>query len=353
MSISIPKKIKIFEKHNGHCYYCNYMLKMEGKRADNPKAFPMVVDHFKPKSKGGSDTIENLVPSCEFCNTAKKDTLLKTNEQLRKFRNEMMTAKKIYIKDLEKVAETPEKPTIPLENNNEGKSQVAQVTTKPPKTDKAYTLFKPEKGLILPQLANTDKNVINYLAGKGISEQTARKLTNLGLVYESLNKTCVFLGNDGMNTKYALEYGIDKNFEKEVKGSKKHFSFKLPPKNKGCTLLAVFENPLDTIAHFEICAINAKNKDPVIPWDGYRLAGDSLVAVNGFLERNPHITHVQLCLNNDKAGQKAVLKLVKNLLRRKEGIIITISPPPIGKSYAYTLKAVVEQEKMKAIGIYG
>lgn len=33
----------------------------------------MTIDHIKPKSKGGDDSLENLDPMCESCNSKKAD----------------------------------------------------------------------------------------------------------------------------------------------------------------------------------------------------------------------------------------------------------------------------------------
>lgn len=55
------KKQVIFMKYHGHCAYCGRPLKMKA----------MTVDHLVPKSKGGGNSIENLMPSCRDCNTAK------------------------------------------------------------------------------------------------------------------------------------------------------------------------------------------------------------------------------------------------------------------------------------------
>lgn len=55
------KKQAIFGKYSGHCAYCGRPLKMRS----------MTVDHLVPKSKGGGNSIENLMPSCRNCNLAK------------------------------------------------------------------------------------------------------------------------------------------------------------------------------------------------------------------------------------------------------------------------------------------
>lgn len=57
------KKQTIFLKYGGHCAYCGNLMKMKN----------MTVDHLKPKSKGGSNYIENLMPSCRKCNALKAD----------------------------------------------------------------------------------------------------------------------------------------------------------------------------------------------------------------------------------------------------------------------------------------
>ena len=54
---------KIFQKTGGYCYYCGFQLKI----------LTFTVDHVIPKSKGGSDRNENLVPACQLCNTTKSN----------------------------------------------------------------------------------------------------------------------------------------------------------------------------------------------------------------------------------------------------------------------------------------
>jgi hypothetical protein len=56
-------KRKILAKTNGHCIYC-------GVRLDSSNNFS--VDHVVPRFNGGDNSIENLVPSCRSCNSAKR-----------------------------------------------------------------------------------------------------------------------------------------------------------------------------------------------------------------------------------------------------------------------------------------
>jgi 5-methylcytosine-specific restriction endonuclease McrA len=50
---------------DGCCIYC-------GKELDK---YTITLDHMIPKSKGGNDTMDNLVASCKECNTEKADML--------------------------------------------------------------------------------------------------------------------------------------------------------------------------------------------------------------------------------------------------------------------------------------
>jgi DNA primase len=90
-------------------------------------------------------------------------------------------------------------------------------------------------------------------------------------------------------------------------------------------------------------------------WDGHRLSlgGVSSVALKSFLERNPNITEIQLCLDSDNAGRDAATRIVGELLANKQNFDkrIIVAPPPIGKDYADTAKAIqqIHMEKSKTI----
>lgn len=59
--ISGIKRVKVYAKTNGHCAYCG----------DNLHEEEFAIDHVHPKSKGGTNHIDNLMPSCHSCNTSK------------------------------------------------------------------------------------------------------------------------------------------------------------------------------------------------------------------------------------------------------------------------------------------
>ena len=57
---AIPKRIrlKVYDKCGGHCAYCGCDLEYKD----------MQVEHVKPLSICGSDTIDNMLPACRSCN---------------------------------------------------------------------------------------------------------------------------------------------------------------------------------------------------------------------------------------------------------------------------------------------
>lgn len=59
------KKI-VWLKTNGTCWYCGKLTHPFGKDKDS-----FQVDHFVSVSRGGTNEIENLVPSCGYCNGVK------------------------------------------------------------------------------------------------------------------------------------------------------------------------------------------------------------------------------------------------------------------------------------------
>lgn len=48
-------------KLNGHCAYCGSQLDL----------YDFVVEHVTPRCDGGSNRIDNLMPSCSPCNSSK------------------------------------------------------------------------------------------------------------------------------------------------------------------------------------------------------------------------------------------------------------------------------------------
>jgi len=221
---------------------------------------------------------------------------------------------------------------------------------KPPPKLQSSQAVTPSKPLILPKPNKNNDKAVAYLRGRGISMMAIKRCIKAGLLYESDKHRCVFVGkDDNGKPKFACERGITDDWKKDVAGSNKQFSFTIPPENPSNShTLAVFESPADALGHFSI------HETGQTGWDGYRLSlgGVSSKSLDSFLERNPGITNIQLCLDNDLPGKEATLRIVKELLndKRYSGVKIIIAPPPKEyKDYAETAKAVqqLNMEKSK------
>ena len=68
----------VSEKTGGRCYYCKSLLP-ENEKLYSPHGTIYMeirrwhIDHLIPVARGGTDHIDNLVPSCISCNLKKHD----------------------------------------------------------------------------------------------------------------------------------------------------------------------------------------------------------------------------------------------------------------------------------------
>lgn len=61
--LPVATRFAVLERDRFRCRYCG----------DGPEGVRLHVDHVHPRSKGGSDDIDNLVTACESCNMGKLD----------------------------------------------------------------------------------------------------------------------------------------------------------------------------------------------------------------------------------------------------------------------------------------
>jgi len=134
--------------------------------------------------------------------------------------------------------------------------------------------------------------------------------------------------------------GIYSDLKRDCSGSDKRYSFHYPPANPESVGLAVFEAPIDTISHVRLFP----------DFDGHRLSlgGTSDVALAAFLDRNPQINRISLCLDADDAGQEAAMHINSTIAgdERFIHIRVTNDPPRVEKDYnAMLIRAVLENKK--------
>ena len=193
---------------------------------------------------------------------------------------------------------------------------------------------------------NNDK-AIAYLRGRGIDWDTLKRCVENGTLYESKAHNCVFVGFDGDKPKFACERGTTDDYKKDIAGSSKAFSFCLPPEKPDSSVLACYEAPIDALSAATICKMAGHG------WDGHRLSlgGVGSAALMSFLERHPEITAVQLSLDNDKPGQDATNRIIKELLSdsRFTRLKISMAPAPLGaKDYNEALQAIYQLNRNKS-----
>jgi 5-methylcytosine-specific restriction endonuclease McrA len=58
------RRLRIFDKTGGTCWHCK-----------NPLGFDWQADHLIPRAAGGSNALDNMVPSCPRCNHEKSDQI--------------------------------------------------------------------------------------------------------------------------------------------------------------------------------------------------------------------------------------------------------------------------------------
>lgn len=72
MSISYRTRFQVLERDSFTCQYCGAI----------PPGAQLQIDHFHPRSRGGSDDISNLITACRECNQGKSDSVVGNQARL-------------------------------------------------------------------------------------------------------------------------------------------------------------------------------------------------------------------------------------------------------------------------------
>jgi hypothetical protein len=92
---SLSKKVRfeVFKRDSFKCQYCGSV----------PPSVVLEIDHIKPVSKGGTNSIDNLLTSCFNCNRGKSDTLITDAPQSIKDKHEILVEKKLQLDEYYKL----------------------------------------------------------------------------------------------------------------------------------------------------------------------------------------------------------------------------------------------------------
>ena len=199
---------------------------------------------------------------------------------------------------------------------------------------------------VMPAPHENNDRVAAYLTGRGLSEDLLNMYFNMGLVYEDRRHNCVFVGFDKDNVpRYAMLRSSDPSstFLREVEGSDKRYSFRLPLQEHSHRLF-LFESAIDCLSFAELqrMASDDWKPDNYLSLSGVYQPKKELsetplpIALVQFLQDNPHINHIVLCLDNDEAGIKAAMAICALLPKRYTTELL---PPEVGKDYNEQLMA--------------
>ncbi|MCP1110911.1 DUF3991 and toprim domain-containing protein [Ohessyouella blattaphilus] len=209
------------------------------------------------------------------------------------------------------------------------------ITTVPPIANIQET--EPKK-LLLPQRADNNKRVVDYLYNRGIDLEIICHCIDKGLLYESLPyHNLVLLGLDEQKIpRYAFYRSINKNrLLGEATGSNKQYSFRLVTDSSAD--LHVFESGIDLLSFATLVKRSGRDWHclNLLSLAGvYSPKNDEKlrlpVALSHFLKQKRDIKEIHLHLDNDNTGRSATLALIKLL---ETDFTIINSPAPYGKDF--------------------
>ena len=200
----------------------------------------------------------------------------------------------------------------------ENKTWVDTVKTLIGKTDEVKIYKPPEvieeetkRKFILPVKNSGFKHIFDYLINsRGIEKTIVYEFVKNDKLYENKYRSCVFVGYDKEKApRFASIRSTNttgKSFRGDIKDSDKSYPFCREGKNDS---LCVFEAPIDLMSYLTLIRMHqVKN----FANHCISLGGVSGKALEHYLNENPDIKNIVLCLDDDEAGHFACNNLILN-----------------------------------------
>ena len=195
-----------------------------------------------------------------------------------------------------------------------------------------------KKRLLLPEKSGTNREIINYLTGRGIDRDLIDACIYRGALFESLPyHYCVFVGFDenGIARYASYRSTNDLKMMGEAAGSDKRYSFRTNADGKN---LHVFESAIDLLSYMTVVHKQTGRwiADPMISLGGVyspasgKVSSKLPAALENMLQNHPEVETVALHLDNDFAGRSATENISLQLRCNYKTID---EPPPVGKDY--------------------
>lgn len=202
-----------------------------------------------------------------------------------------------------------------------------------------------KKGILqLPKKDNTMKHLFAYLTKtRGISSKIIQEYIDAGLLYQSVNRNCVFLGKDeNKEVAYAFLRGTntERRFLIDVEGSRKEVGF---TKEGTIPKVFVFESAIDLLSYQTLLLRNGCKEE--LKAHFVSLGGKEKGVLSHYLNHHPDIKKITLCLDNDEKGRDACKRLAaeygKNYLISRH--------KPRAKDFNMELTEMLEEEKSREV----
>lgn len=209
---------------------------------------------------------------------------------------------------------------------------------------------KPSNPFRLPEASRFPSAMLSYLQGRGIHPDLLQSCIQAGTLYESRKyRNCVFVGRDTTGrARFACLRGTRDSFKRDVEGSDKRYNFSLLAADPTCPRLAVAESPIDALS---LATLVKRSGGEWRDSHYLSLGGTAPCAMLQFLHDHPHVTHLSLCLDNDKAGMEGMERLEQSVQEDAELTqrvkLIYHNPPPMefGKDYNEFLCTQIKWEQ--------